>query len=178
MPSAALRLRGVQPVESHEVVEALAEQLRGDEPFVHHIGGGSATVGATRLHAHLVPLRATDGAEADAAPVWALLREMGTVGARSTTERPSGLVTVSLQLQISLDPDQLPGHVRPFDVLSYGHVLAWRALQGGLLDVTDGSGRFQSTAQVTRTERPSPARLDDAGRLYSSAYFSASVRPL
>ena len=169
MPSAALRLRGVQPVESHEVVEAVQRALAASDAFRDHLRPAGA------LYAHRLPLRAPDGTEAEAGALWAVLREMGQVGGRSAPESVSGLATVRLQLQVSVDPDATD---EPDGVLGYAHVLAWRALQGLLMDVADGSGRFQSTAQVTRTERPSPARLDDAGRLYSSAYFAASVRPV
>ena len=178
MPSAALRIQGVQPVETHEVVDALHARLSADEQLVDHMGNGDAAAGARRLHAHLVPLRDSEGAESDGSPVWALLREMGTVGASGAADRPSGLVTVRVQLQVSVDPDQMPG-ARVVDVLSFAHVLAWRALQGGLVDVTDGGGRFATTGQITRDRLPSPTRLDpQTGRLYSSATFAAPVRPL
>lgn len=175
MPSAALLRQGVQPVETHEVVEAVAAVLAGYAPFLAHLGAGDGATGAKRLHAVALPLRDADGEEAAAAPAWCLVREQAEVGPGGPPERPSGLVSVRIQVQVNLDPAAAPD---PHEVLATAHTLALRALQGRLLDVTVGGGRFASTAPVTRTDRPSPPRLDKDRRSYSSAYYQAAVRPL
>ena len=178
MPDVLTLSHGVQPVESHEVVEAAAALLRAAEPFARHIGASEAARGRVRIHAHRLSLRDEDGDEAEGAPLWALVREMDTVGPRGRADRYAGDTPVRMQLQLSLDPDRI-GASDPDGLLGYGHVLAWQALEGQRLDVADGSGRFASVDRVRRTDRPSPARLDPAsGRLYSSAYYRAWVRPL
>ena len=185
MPSALLIRpapagQGVQPVETYEVVEAVAAILASSAlglAFREHLGNGDAERGARLVHTHRVPLRDQNGDEGDSAPVWALLREMGSVTGQSP-ERPSGIVAVPLQLQISLDSDQI-GRSSPDALLSYGHVLAAVALEGRQLAVQRGAGRFESASNVTRTDRPSPARIDpDTGRVYSSALYSVTLRPL
>ena len=178
MPSAALRLQGVQPVEPHEVVEALADRLRGSDRLSAIVGLGDATAAPGRVHAHNLPLRADGGdSEAASAPVWVLVAEFGDGRPGGGAENPPGLTGLTVQVQVNLDPRH-PDVRDPYATVGQAHVRAWEALQGALLDVARGRGRFVSTAQVSRTKRPSPARYDRDGRLYSSAYYVASVRPV
>ena len=183
MPGAELILQGVQPVETHEVVEAAAALLAGDAAFMAHVGHAPDGQTAGTLHVHRValdqpgPVGSSDGGptEAEAVPLYALLREMAGVGAVSGASTPDGLLTVRMQLQLSVDPGAT---TRPDRVLARGHVLAWRALEGALLAAGEGEGAFVSSARVTRADEPTPARPDGSGRLYSSAYYAAAVRPV
>ena len=184
MPSVTLHRQGVQPVEAHEVVEAVAALLAADDALCAHLGAGDVATGRARIHAHEVSLRDASGAEASGAPLWLLVREMGQIGARGSEDRPSGLVTVRLQVQVNAAPPSEGGPASPVSAIGYAHTLAWAALQGAQVDVTRGAGRAVSTGQITRTDLPSPTRRDTgadgsggSGRFYSSAYWSAPMRP-
>lgn len=170
MASSTFTRTGIQPVETPEVVDAVAARLRAYAPFTAHVGHRLTPSGpAGALHVHRLGFSAAG--EDEAVPMYALLREMAGYEA---ADRPEGLVVVRLQLLVSIDP---AGVADPDRVLSRAHVLAWRCLEGALLDGGEGEGRFVSTAPVTRSSFPSAARLTDDGRLFSAALFAAAVRP-
>ena len=161
---------GLTPVATHEVVEALASVLRGGEddptPFAEFLDDVDGA-----LHIHRLPLRKRDGREAAAAPLWALLWE--TAAARPEREGDAGLVTVRVQLQLNVDPDD---HPAPERELGHAHALAYDVLQGADLGtVTAGSDSWAADTLVERSGRPTPARPDREGRLFSVAYFDVVV---
>lgn len=171
-PHLSPKAAGIAPVETHEVVEAVAALLRAHGPFVAHLRPAGS------LHVHRLPLNGADGgAESEGAPLWALLRETKPVGASTPRNGVAGLAMVRMQLQLNLDARHRSAAASPDRVLSYGHVLAYDALQEQPLSVAEGSGAALSAYSVRQTGRPSPAMEDGRGRLYSSAYYSVTVYP-
>ena len=166
------RRLGLTPVATHEVVEALASLLLADadgEPtaFRTFVEGGGG-----RLHVHDVDLRTgDDGRESDAEPFYALLWERAP--GREEPEGDAGLVTVTVQLRVVADPD---GRPHPHRELGHAHALAYEELQEADLGTrTVGSDSWRADTLVTRTGRPSPARRDRQGRLFSAAYYAVAV---
>lgn len=173
------KARGVQPVEPHEVVEAVAAALAADAGFAAYLGGGDADLGRERLHVHRLPLRGEDGREAAGAAMFCLVKERAALDGVRRRPSVTGRRAVEVHVRVEADPDAVP---QADGRVSYAHVLAYGVLEGLALDVTRGSGRFASVEPVRQTGEPgAPAqdsRPESDGRLYASALYTAHVAPL
>lgn len=177
-PTLPPKARGVQPVEPHEVVEAVHAALSADDALCRYLGGGDASVGRSRLHAHRLPLYDASGAESASAPMLCLVRQRQALDGAQKRRTVTGARPVEVHVRTEADPDA----VSSADArVSYAQVLAYDVLEDLPLDVTRGSGRFASVEPIHRTGEPDAPALDPRkgadGRLYASSVFTAHVHP-